>query len=212
MGHKAARCGFDGKASWPPPGVGVGLARAGGLAVCETQDEHGCPARPGLVERHQANEHAREFGRIVAAGHEKAPRLLVIGRGRPAPRLKQGAQDRRLDRPIAEGAGAPAAGEQVVDREIGGGGDTLAGGAEEDSLFGGDTDDVLHGNSSNDHLFGDAGSDALLGDDGRDLLDGSTGNDSAESGAGNDMYLFREGSGDNTFVGGSGFGSLHLAG
>ncbi len=101
-------------------------------------------------------------------------------------------------------------GEEVL---LGGtGNDVLNGGGEEDSLFGGEDDDVLHGDSGNDHLFGDAGSDALFGDDGHDLLDGGTGNDVAQGGAGNDLYLFREGGGDDIFVGGSGFDSLHLAG
>ena len=99
-------------------------------------------------------------------------------------------------------------GEAGDDRLIGGlGDDRLFGGTGDDKLIGASGNDSIHGEAGDDTLFGNAGDDLLLGGDGTDRLSGSSGQDTLDGGAGadrlvggagEDVFLFANGSGDDT--------------
>ncbi|MDP2811728.1 MAG: calcium-binding protein, partial [Rhodocyclaceae bacterium] len=92
---------------------------------------------------------------------------------------------------------------------IGGGGNTLFGGAGDDVLAGDDTadaqlaaqyhgNDTLDGGDGKDSLYGNGGDDVLLGGLGIDDLHGDAGNDTLSGGAGTDNLY--GGMGDDTYI------------
>ena len=112
------------------------------------------------------------------------------------------------------------------------GNDTLTGTSGADEIQGNDGNDWLSGKAGNDRLYGGNGNDTLLGGVGNDVLNGGSGTDTADysdnsaaltvnlatgtaSGteAGTDTLTSIEvvigGSGDDTFIGGSGVETLH---
>jgi Ca2+-binding RTX toxin-like protein len=92
----------------------------------------------------------------------------------------------------ADGVGATI--DSVALVTIGGGADTLVGGAGNDTLY---------GNDGNDKLIGGADNDTLQGGNGNDNLAGGTGTDTLNGGAGNDVYnIFGDGGADTITVGG----------
>jgi subtilisin family serine protease len=96
------------------------------------------------------------------------------------------------------------------------GNDTLWGGKGNDSLWGGKDNDTLFGDLGNDILYGDLGddilwggkdndtlrggkdNDTLFGDLGDDILYGDLGDDILNGGEGNDLFVFAQGSGNDT--------------
>jgi len=93
----------------------LGGARLGGHG-----DQHGRGCIPALVERHEGRKRLLERDFVDAAvEHDKAPRLCVIRRRRPACRLQHGVQILAADRLARIGARAPAAGNQIVNGNFG---------------------------------------------------------------------------------------------
>lgn len=104
------------------------------------------------------------------------------------------------------------------------GDDTLYGGAGEDRLEGGAGDDQLSGGDGADTLAGGTGDDTLTGGAGNDLLDGGAGNDQLSGGDGSDTlaggddadtFVYRDGFGIDTVIGGEGgtdFDTIDLLG
>ncbi len=82
----------------------------------------------------------------------------------------------------------------------GAGDDQLEGGRGNDILKGGRGDDQLNGGRGNDVLEGGAGNDVLKGGRGNDELNGGAGNDELEGGSGNDVFIFEQGTGDDTVL------------
>ncbi len=100
----------------------------------------------------------------------------------------------------------------------GGGNDTLVGGDGKDDIDGQAGDDLLIGGNAildvvagvipdpaddavdGDMLLGGPGADVLYGQGGEDYLDGGDGDDVLVGGAGADRYIWRPGSGADTFV------------
>jgi hypothetical protein len=100
----------------------------------------------------------------------------------------------------------------------GDGADDIQGGGGNDQLDGGDGADFVRGDGGNDTLLGGAGDDDLRGGAGADRLEGGVGADRFRGGAGNDTFVFTFdalvdrvfdfGTGSDTLVLGSGFGSF----
>ena len=104
--------------------------------------------------------------------------------------------------------------DDVLDASLGedtvyaaGGNDTVDGGAGADALYGEDgddlirggmQDDVLDGGNGRDTLWGQDGNDSLHGGEDSDALNGGAGNDMLDGGAGSDIYIFAQGSGQDT--------------
>jgi Ca2+-binding RTX toxin-like protein len=63
-----------------------------------------------------------------------------------------------------------------------------------------------------DQLYGGVGNDTLQGDHGDDTLDGGAGNDILSGGAGSDRFVFSDGFGADTVIGGQGYDTLDLTG
>ncbi|BAY27535.1 hemolysin-type calcium-binding region [Calothrix sp. NIES-2100] len=72
---------------------------------------------------------------------------------------------------------------------IGGGDDTLFGGAGSDKLYGGIGSDRLEGEADNDELYGNADNDTLIGGQGIDSLYGGAGIDSLYGGTESDLLV-----------------------
>ncbi|GBF28145.1 leukotoxin [bacterium MnTg02] len=84
------------------------------------------------------------------------------------------------------------------------GDDKLRGRDGDDVLFGGDGEDELRGDEGNDVLYGGADNDDIRGDEGDDVLVGGLGNDDLDGGDGSDLFIFAEGDGNDTALGGGG--------
>ena len=96
----------------------VGTTVAGEVQARAAEGEHRGRPGPGLIPLDQAREQPLEPFEVRRGRHDVAPRLLVIGRGRPACRLEQRAEVVVRDGAVGEGARAPAFHEQFVDRMI----------------------------------------------------------------------------------------------
>ena len=88
-----------------------------------------------------------------------------------------------------------------ADKLYGGdGADKLYGGDGKDTLYGNGDNDTLYGNAGDDTLYGQDGNDSLYGQDGDDTLSGGEGNDTLNGGAGNDLFVYADGSGNDTIT------------
>lgn len=90
-----------------------------------------------------------------------------------------------------------------------GGADTVTGGSGADQLYVGAGDDVADGGAGDDQIYGDAGDDILsggsgvdlvYGDDGADILSGGADDDTLSGGAGDDVFVYGDGSGNDTIT------------
>ena len=84
----------------------------------------------------------------------------------------------------------------------GSGADVLLGGDGDDTLNGGADNDLLQGGTGEDNLDGGAGVDSIFGGAGDDTLDGGADNDRLYGEGGNDLFIFAEGSGNDSVSGG----------
>ena len=119
MDEEAARDGFNrelgrGEANVVPSvAIRVAIVPA---RVGDGDHERGRVLAPCGVARDEALQHAVEFGGLLFAGDEVVPRLAVVRRGRPARGFEQAAENFRLDGAVGEGARAPAAAKDFVNR------------------------------------------------------------------------------------------------
>lgn len=91
------------------------------------------------------------------------------------------------------------------------GNDTVSGGAGNDTIEGGAGNDVINGEAGDDLIYGGDGNDLLYGERGNDTIYGGAGADTIYVGAGNDsisgegdadQFIFIDGFGNDTLVGG----------
>lgn len=77
-------------------------------------------------------------------------------------------------------------------------GDVVYGNLAADRVFGGASDDTIYGGQGDDTLLGEAGADSIFGNDGADEISGGAGDDILAGGGGNDVFVYFEGSGNDT--------------
>jgi hypothetical protein len=85
------------------------------------------------------------------------------------------------------------------------GSDTIYGGTGNDAIDGGDDGDYLSGGEGNDLLLGGDGSDQLYGGAGNDVILGGEGDDYLSGGEGSDLFIYQDGDGSDTVLGGAGW-------
>jgi Ca2+-binding RTX toxin-like protein len=90
----------------------------------------------------------------------------------------------------------------------GAGNDYIAGDGGNDSFDGGADNDILEGWGGNDSLIGGAGDDTLYGGAGDDTLIGGADNDISYGGDGADTFIYTQGEGVDTIIGGEGARTL----
>jgi len=87
---------------------------------------------------------------------------------------------------------------------LGEGNDFSQGDGGNDTIDGGDGNDTIRGSGGNDSVYGGAGNDGLTGGSGRDTLDGGSGNDNLNGQNDEDTFVFSDGFGNDTVIGGEG--------
>jgi hypothetical protein len=80
-----------------------------------TQDQHRCGFGPRLICRHEAGKKLVELVGIFFGRHDIIPRLFVVGRRRPARRLKQGTEVSLCHGTLFETIRAPPVGQRRLD-------------------------------------------------------------------------------------------------
>jgi len=85
------------------------------------------------------------------------------------------------------------------------GSDTIYGGDGNDAMDGGEDADYLSGGDGNDLILGGEDSDQLYGNDGNDVMVGGEDNDYLSGGEGNDLFIYQDGDGSDTVLGGAGW-------
>lgn len=78
--------------------------------------------------------------------------------------------------------------------------DTIWGYRGNDTIYAGAGNDQIQAGAGDDTVYGESGADNLFGEAGNDTLDGGADNDYIDGGAGNDTYIYRKGSGNDTFA------------
>src|SRR5215467_4446384 len=122
--EKSARGGFDAQKRHGRPGVVLRVA-VGRLVLGEGQlrdrkTQYGGVLGPVDVEFDQRLQGFIEVFCVAAGRDNEVPGLLVAARGSPASGFEKAAQDFRRHVAVAESTGAPAIGDEFVDREFGG--------------------------------------------------------------------------------------------
>jgi len=83
--------------------------------------------------------------------------------------------------------------------------DTIYGGDGNDAMDGGEDADYLSGGDGNDLILGGEDSDQLYGNDGNDVMVGGEDDDYLSGGEGSDLFIYQDGDGSDTVLGGAGW-------